>query len=168
MTAALPAWADALAAALGARDVRGLRRLSGGASRDTWAFDADGRPLILQRARPGGVASGPMATEVALLRAAVRAEHGESAAQELSSYAVALDIAQMHRGMMVALPAVHWAEFGDMAAAELAAALRQMARSIDLKRYRKTTRGPKKPKTRKLYKGGGHVSTHRLLQQRNE
>jgi aminoglycoside phosphotransferase (APT) family kinase protein len=70
VTAALPAWADALAAALGARDVRGLRRLSGGASRDTWAFDADGRPLILQRARPGGVASGPMATEVALLRAA--------------------------------------------------------------------------------------------------
>ena len=70
MTATLPAWADALAAALGARDVRGLRRLSGGASRETWAFDADGRPLILQRARPGGVASGPMATEVALLRAA--------------------------------------------------------------------------------------------------
>jgi aminoglycoside phosphotransferase (APT) family kinase protein len=70
VTATLPAWADALAAALGARDVRGLRRLSGGASRETWAFDADGRPLILQRARPGGVASGPMATEVALLRAA--------------------------------------------------------------------------------------------------
>jgi aminoglycoside phosphotransferase (APT) family kinase protein len=70
VTATLPAWADALAAALGARDVRGLRRLSGGASRETWAFDADGRPLILQRARPGGVASGPMATEAALLRAA--------------------------------------------------------------------------------------------------
>ena len=70
MTATLPAWADALASTLGARDVRGLRRLSGGASRETWAFDADGRPLILQRARPGGVASGPMATEVALLRAA--------------------------------------------------------------------------------------------------
>ena len=70
MTATLPAWADALAAALGARDLGGLRRLSGGASRETWAFDADGRPLILQRARPGGVATGPMATEVALLRAA--------------------------------------------------------------------------------------------------
>jgi aminoglycoside phosphotransferase (APT) family kinase protein len=70
VTATRPAWADALAAALGAHDVRGLRRLSGGASRETWAFDADGRPLILQRARPGGVASGPMATEVALLRAA--------------------------------------------------------------------------------------------------
>jgi len=70
VTATRPAWADALAAALGARDVRELRRLSGGASRETWAFDADGHPLILQRARPGGVASGPMATEVALLRAA--------------------------------------------------------------------------------------------------
>ncbi|MGH9192578.1 MAG: phosphotransferase family protein [Acidimicrobiales bacterium] len=70
MTATVPAWAEALAAALGAPEVQGLRRLSGGASRETWAFAADGRPLILQRARPGGVTSMPMATEVALLRAA--------------------------------------------------------------------------------------------------
>jgi aminoglycoside phosphotransferase (APT) family kinase protein len=65
-----PAWTEALAAALGASDVRGLRRLSGGASRETWAFEADGRPLILQRARPGGVTSAALTTEVELLRAA--------------------------------------------------------------------------------------------------
>ena len=53
MTATGPTWAEALAAALGANDVQGLRRLSGGASRETWEFEADGRPLILQRARPG-------------------------------------------------------------------------------------------------------------------
>ena len=60
----------ALAAVLGARAVTGLRRLSGGASRETWAFDADDRPLILQRERPGGMRKAGMAAEAALLRAA--------------------------------------------------------------------------------------------------
>jgi aminoglycoside phosphotransferase (APT) family kinase protein len=59
-----------VAAALGARELRELRRLSGGASRETWAFDADGRRLILQRARVGAVGEMTMATEVRLLRAA--------------------------------------------------------------------------------------------------
>jgi len=40
--------AESLAQELGAR-IEGLRQLSGGASRETWAFEADGRPLILQR-----------------------------------------------------------------------------------------------------------------------
>jgi aminoglycoside phosphotransferase (APT) family kinase protein len=64
------ALAAALAAAVGARTVTGLRRLSGGASRETWAFDADDRPLILQRERPGGLRKAGMATEAALLQAA--------------------------------------------------------------------------------------------------
>ncbi|CAN5881153.1 hypothetical protein BH23ACT2_BH23ACT2_24170 [soil metagenome] len=57
-----------------------LRRLSGGASRETWSFQAvDGtgtpRPLILQRARPGiATMSGPsMAVEDRLLDAAEQA-----------------------------------------------------------------------------------------------
>jgi aminoglycoside phosphotransferase (APT) family kinase protein len=55
-------------------EVTGLRRLSGGASRETWSFDGGGRPLILQRQRPGaGAANVTMATEVALLRAAADA-----------------------------------------------------------------------------------------------
>jgi aminoglycoside phosphotransferase (APT) family kinase protein len=55
--------------------VEGLRRLSGGASRETFAFDiVDGsarRPLILQRVRKGTLGGGPgMQGEAALLRAA--------------------------------------------------------------------------------------------------
>ena len=57
-----------LSAVLGGADVTGLARLSGGASRETWRFDADGAPLILQRQRDGAVR--PMTTEVAVLRAA--------------------------------------------------------------------------------------------------
>jgi len=36
---------------LDAEEITGLHRLSGGASRETWRFSADGRPLILQRQR---------------------------------------------------------------------------------------------------------------------
>jgi aminoglycoside phosphotransferase (APT) family kinase protein len=56
-------------------DAVDLDRLSGGASRDTWAFDlvVDGlsRPLILQRSRPGGIRTGVgMHGEAELVRAA--------------------------------------------------------------------------------------------------
>jgi aminoglycoside phosphotransferase (APT) family kinase protein len=57
-----------LAAVLGAGEIAGLTRLSGGASRESWRFEADGRPLILQRQRAGDVRD--MATEIAAVRAA--------------------------------------------------------------------------------------------------
>jgi aminoglycoside phosphotransferase (APT) family kinase protein len=69
----------ALLGLLGAEggEIEGLTRLSGGASRETWAFDlvSDGnrQPLILQRLRPGREASSAgigIGTEAALLRAA--------------------------------------------------------------------------------------------------
>jgi aminoglycoside phosphotransferase (APT) family kinase protein len=41
--------------ALGADDISALRRLSGGASRETWRFVADGRDLVIQRQRAGDV-----------------------------------------------------------------------------------------------------------------
>ncbi|MEQ1701913.1 MAG: phosphotransferase family protein [Ilumatobacteraceae bacterium] len=59
--------ANALAAVLGAAQVTELTRLSGGASRDTFRFVADGRPLILQRQRAGDVRD--MGVEAAVLKA---------------------------------------------------------------------------------------------------
>ncbi|MEY2570157.1 MAG: hypothetical protein QOE63_507 [Acidimicrobiaceae bacterium] len=52
--------------------VTNLVRLSGGASRETWAFALDGRPLILQRERAGGGArtGGGMNNEADVQRAA--------------------------------------------------------------------------------------------------
>jgi aminoglycoside phosphotransferase (APT) family kinase protein len=66
--------ADLLRERLGAERIDGLRRLSGGASRETWSFDAtfpDGvvRPLILRRDPPGALKSG-MLKERAVLEAA--------------------------------------------------------------------------------------------------
>ncbi len=63
----------------GARGIEGLRRLSAGATLQTWAFDAVGtgepQPLILRRS-PGGLRgdqSLPLADEAALLRAMAQA-----------------------------------------------------------------------------------------------
>jgi aminoglycoside phosphotransferase (APT) family kinase protein len=62
-----------LRAVLGVDDVVGLMRLSGGASRETWSFDAVGpgvarQRLVLQRRRPGS--SGDMDLEARVLQAA--------------------------------------------------------------------------------------------------
>jgi aminoglycoside phosphotransferase (APT) family kinase protein len=70
-----PLVADALGEP--AIEVDGLRRLTGGASRETWSFDAvpaagKHRPLILRRDLEGEPAQG-FSTEVAALRAARRA-----------------------------------------------------------------------------------------------
>lgn len=45
--------AENIRGVLGARSVTGLHRLSGGASRETWRFAADGEDLVLQRVRQG-------------------------------------------------------------------------------------------------------------------
>ena len=71
-TSAVSDLASALAGVLDVKEISGLRRLSGGASRETWMFGADGQNLILQRARHGAVRQ--MSTETSLLIAAGR--HG--------------------------------------------------------------------------------------------
>ena len=53
------------------RPVADLRRLTGGASRETWSFRAGDEPLVLQRQRAGADRS--MALEADLLRAATEA-----------------------------------------------------------------------------------------------
>ena len=66
--------AERLARLMGSR-IEGLQRLSGGASRETWAFDAiaaDGgrQALILRRDPPGAVRVGGMPLEARMFRAA--------------------------------------------------------------------------------------------------
>ena len=61
---------DGLAAVLGASEIIGLTRLTGGASRETWRFEADGRPLILQLQREGDERD--MAVEIGAVRVATR------------------------------------------------------------------------------------------------
>jgi aminoglycoside phosphotransferase (APT) family kinase protein len=62
--------AKALAGAIGATHVENLRVLTGGASRATWAFDADGRSLILRIGPPDEIHAGMELEAAALTRAA--------------------------------------------------------------------------------------------------
>ncbi|NKQ53191.1 phosphotransferase family protein [Amycolatopsis sp. K13G38] len=64
---------EALAERLGAAAVTGLRRLSAGASRETWSFDADGAALILRRDPPGLPRPAEMVREAECFRAAADA-----------------------------------------------------------------------------------------------
>jgi hypothetical protein len=105
---------------------------------------------------------------VALLKGALRAVHGRQVVQKrVSGYYLALEIRQAYDGMMVALPAPHWVVFGQLSAAELAEVLRSVAGHVQLARYRKTPRGPKKkPPKRSRYKNGAHIATAKVLAER--
>ena len=107
------------------------------------------------------------ANAVAVIKAALRATHGDEEADKLSGYYLALEIKQVHEGMMIALPPACWEVFCGMNASDFAKVLKKIAAHVDLAMYRKTPRGPKKPPPKKsLYKNGGHVSTHKLLTDR--
>lgn len=104
------------------------------------------------------------ANAVAVIKAALRAVHGEQEADELSGYYLALEIAQTYDGMLVALPPPRWAVFRGMEPEQFAAALKEISAHVELARYRKSKRGPKKPPPKRArYQNGSHVSTHKLL-----
>jgi IS4 transposase len=101
---------------------------------------------------------------VAVLKAALRAVHGEEASNELSGYYLTLEIKQVYPGMMFALPQEKWLIFSEMTTATFAETLQWIAEQADLSRYRKSRRGPKKPQPKRIrLSKGGHVSTHKLL-----
>lgn len=103
---------------------------------------------------------------VALLKAALRSVHPTDEVAAMSSFYMAEEVRATFVGMMIVLPAAVWAVFGRLPAGPFAAALRDMARRVDPGQYRKAKRGPKKPPRPKgRYRNGGHVSTHRLLEQ---
>jgi IS4 transposase len=99
------------------------------------------------------------------LKAALRSVHGEAVvAEEVSGYYVADEIRMTHRGMMIAIPEDEWVVFHDLTPVELAGVLVTLAGAVRLPRYRKTHRGPKKPKPEK--QSGAkikHVSTAKIL-----
>lgn len=101
--------------------------------------------------------------------AAVQAEHGVEAEEELSFYYVGLEIAEMHGGMMIAIDENYWAEFKALSARSYFARLRAIARGIELDRYRKAKRGPKKGRPpRKYDRRHVHVSSEQLLAARKK
>lgn len=105
-----------------------------------------------------------------VVRASLASVHGvEKIEKEVSSYYLGLEISSVSKGLAIAVPDDFWtAEYGRLTASELANCLRDLARQVDLRRYRKHGRGPKKPRPpRKSSPQQPHVSTARILAQRN-
>lgn len=102
---------------------------------------------------------------LAVLKAALRAVHGEKKVQEeVSGYYMALEWAMVYAGMMIALPASEWEVFGRMSGPELAGYLRAWAGKIDLGRIKKAPpRKPTRTSPRRIKDKSPHVSTARLL-----
>jgi Transposase DDE domain len=102
---------------------------------------------------------------VSVLKAALRAVHGEELVQEqISGYYLNLEIRGTYEGMMIAIPEAHWRIFRTLNVSELASVLKELAGHLELSRYQKHPRGPKKPPPKKMaYANGGHVSTFKIL-----
>lgn len=104
-----------------------------------------------------------------VLLAALYAEHEQDAVQAMSQYQVALDIVSPMEGMLTAIPDEEWIELTPRRADGVARFLRVVSRHVNVRSYRKSVRGPKKPPPkRKRCKAGTHVSTHRLLENRKQ
>ncbi|MGH7948606.1 MAG: transposase [Candidatus Binataceae bacterium] len=105
---------------------------------------------------------------LAMLNGSLRAVHGDEAVDELSGDALAYELQGTYEGMMVAIPPEHWRLFATMSLSEFVKHLKSLAKRVDVVRYRKHRRGPKKPApARGQYHNGGHASTAKILALRN-
>lgn len=106
---------------------------------------------------------------VAAVKGAVRAAHGAKVVEEdLSSYYLADEVARVTPGMRVVLPEAQWAFCCTLPPERFAARLVDLAGHMDLRKYKKHKRGPKKPPPKKTSgKNRPHVSTARMLNQQN-
>ena len=98
--------------------------------------------------------------------AALYAEHDEELVNEVSHHTISVEIVRYTDGMLVVLDDTFWGQSLGLNFEQLAPRLRQFSRHIDLKKYRKSKRGPKKkvtkpPRTRPKT----HVSTAKILNQ---
>jgi hypothetical protein len=100
----------------------------------------------------------------AAVKAALRAAHGAELADGVSDYHLALEVSGACPGLWIAIPAEEWVGIGGWSVGRMADWLVGLARGAKLGRYRKATRGPKKPKTpRTRFAEAKHISTARLL-----
>jgi IS4 transposase len=107
---------------------------------------------------------------VSVVKSALAATHGSALERDrVSGYYLAGEIAATYHGMMIAVPAKHWQRlFGPLTAPELAHLLKSLAAKVRPDRFRKSIRGPRKPRppNRTSGKQNHHVSTARILAKR--
>ncbi len=105
---------------------------------------------------------------VAVVKGAIRAVWGASFVEDqLSMYYLTLEVAQVTKGMMIAVPTKDWEAFRSMTAKEFADTMTDLARNMETNRYTKHKRGPKNKPPKKISgKYNHHISTARILSAR--
>jgi hypothetical protein len=99
------------------------------------------------------------------VKAALKQAHGAAVIDEqLSDYYVVEDVQATWRGLEIAILPTDWQTFGTMSLPDFAQCLQTWATQVNLKRFRKSKRGPKKPTTKKKFDPKHpHLATARLL-----
>lgn len=102
---------------------------------------------------------------VALVLASLSAVHRrENVRETVSGYHLAREWASIYPGMIIAVEPQVWSAYQNLTNPAFTRVLQSLARSADLRRYRKSKRGPKKkPPPRRSGARAHHVSTARLL-----
>jgi hypothetical protein len=105
---------------------------------------------------------------VSLVQASLRAVPGhETVEKQVSWYYLCTHLAKVYGGMMIAVPRRHWRVLREMDDAEFVGVLKQLATNINLAKFQKHPRGPKKPPPKKT--SGAkikHVATARIIAKR--
>jgi hypothetical protein len=101
----------------------------------------------------------------AVVMAALRATYPDKATNEtVSEYYIAQEIDVTMDGMLVAVPDKEWGIFREMNLKEFGSSILYITSFVDLIKYKKNPRGPKKPQVkRNEFRGHPHVSTAKLL-----
>lgn len=104
-----------------------------------------------------------------VMYAALRSVHAAAEVEAMSHQAVAVEIVQAMDGLVTALPERAWDQIVPTSVSGRATFLRQVSRHVEVSAYRKSRRGPKKPRpARPGYKAGMHVSTYRVLKKQKQ
>jgi hypothetical protein len=101
----------------------------------------------------------------AILKANLRAAHGDEMVNEISDHALVTDVAEVCPGMMIAAPPSVWSFLSGCTAGQVAGLLTALADKVPVHRMLRSRRGPKKPRTTRKSSGSRihHVATKKVL-----
>jgi len=102
-----------------------------------------------------------------VLLATLYAEHAQEDVERMSQYQVALDTVSPMEGMLTAINDNEWTALTPQSVTGKASFLRRVSRHVNVRHYRATVRGTKRPPPkRRKCQNGTHVSTQKLLNAR--
>ena len=104
---------------------------------------------------------------VSLMKSVIASVHGEEAVDNMSWYYAYMETQAIWSGMDIALPFEFWSErFDAMPDEEFCGYLKELSGKIDMSKFAKSRRGPKKKVVKAYDPKVNHVSTFKVLQER--